>query len=254
MKYTYAFLKPYVESSDSCSDVVRKLGLKSSGGTISYLSKVIAKLGIDTTHFSSQAWRSSPGRRGQIIRRSPESILIVDTDRKSKTKTHLLVRALTEIGRPYMCEICAQPPNWNHQPLTLQIDHINGDVFDNQSTNLRFVCPNCHSQTQTFGIKNSLNVKNKTGVGVNTSYSIAMNPVCFCISCGAGVKKRNGMCKSCAAKNRKTCISRSTKIEWPDYDTLKNMVQEKSYLAVGRDLGVSDNAVRKRLMAKNHQE
>ena len=42
--------------------------------------------------------------------------------------------------------------------LTLQLDHINGINNDNRKENLRFLCPNCHSQTNTFAGKNLKNI------------------------------------------------------------------------------------------------
>ena len=47
--------------------------------------------------------------------------------------------------------------DWNGKPLTLQLDHINGVNKDNRIENLRFMCPNCHSQTSTWGTRNILN-------------------------------------------------------------------------------------------------
>ena len=45
---------------------------------------------------------------------------------------------------------------WLNMPITLQLDHINGNKFDNRLENLRMLCPNCHSQTSTFGSKNRI--------------------------------------------------------------------------------------------------
>lgn len=50
----------------------------------------------------------------------------------------------------YVCSECGQNGNWNGKVLSLQIDHINGIRNDNRLSNLRFLCPNCHSQTSTF--------------------------------------------------------------------------------------------------------
>jgi hypothetical protein len=49
------------------------------------------------------------------------------------------------------CSVCYTPSTWNDRPLVLQLDHINGVNTDNRSTNVRLLCPNCHSQTETYG-------------------------------------------------------------------------------------------------------
>jgi len=49
----------------------------------------------------------------------------------------------------YKCSICGIN-TWLNKPLTLQLDHINGDNRDNRIEILRLLCPNCHSQTDNF--------------------------------------------------------------------------------------------------------
>ena len=62
----------------------------------------------------------------------------------------MLKRALVEIGRPYACEACSNDGSWLGLPLTLEVDHIDGDFLNNLAENLRFLCPNCHRQTPNF--------------------------------------------------------------------------------------------------------
>ena len=50
----------------------------------------------------------------------------------------------------YWCGIS----EWIKGPITLELDHVDGDSQNNELTNLRFLCPNCHSQTDTFRSKN----------------------------------------------------------------------------------------------------
>lgn len=50
----------------------------------------------------------------------------------------------------YRCSICGNTGEWNSKKLVLQLDHINGIHNDNRIENLRLLCPNCHSQTDTF--------------------------------------------------------------------------------------------------------
>lgn len=55
---------------------------------------------------------------------------------------------------PYVCEKCGNDGNWQGQILTLQLDHRNGINNDHRLENLRWLCPNCHSQTETFTGRN----------------------------------------------------------------------------------------------------
>lgn len=54
-----------------------------------------------------------------------------------------------------ICDNCKTPNIWNGKPITLELDHIDGDRFNNNFYNLRVLCPNCHSQTPTFRRKKS---------------------------------------------------------------------------------------------------
>ena len=63
-----------------------------------------------------------------------------------------LHRYLREI-RGDKCELCNQPSVWNDKPLKLQVDHIDGHSDNNKLENVRLLCPNCHTQTETYGSK-----------------------------------------------------------------------------------------------------
>lgn len=52
-----------------------------------------------------------------------------------------------------ICTCCGNNGIWNNIPITLHVDHIDGDSDNNKPSNLRLLCPNCHSQTETFGSK-----------------------------------------------------------------------------------------------------
>lgn len=61
----------------------------------------------------------------------------------------------------YKCFECNIKNNWNNKELLLELDHIDGNKNNNIKSNLRWLCPNCHSQTSTFRSKNynKINIK-----------------------------------------------------------------------------------------------
>jgi hypothetical protein len=150
-KYTRGILSEAVAASTSMADVLRHLGLRQNGGAHAHLRRRIDQLGIDTSHFLREAdFRGLVSTR----RRSHTEILVVRPVDAKREKALALRRALKEAGRAYLCAECGIADNWNGRPLTLHVDHIDGQFWDCRLENLRFLCPNCHSQTATYAGRN----------------------------------------------------------------------------------------------------
>lgn len=78
---------------------------------------------------------------------TPETLFVQECDIPRSSLRPILIRWGEYTGK---CAECNNPDEWNGIPLTIEIDHINGDHRDNRRENLRWLCPNCHSQTVTF--------------------------------------------------------------------------------------------------------
>lgn len=66
-------------------------------------------------------------------------------------KQNKCIRVALSEKHGHKCSECGQLSIWNNKPLVLQVDHVDGNSDNNMESNLRLLCPNCHSQTQTFG-------------------------------------------------------------------------------------------------------
>jgi len=206
-----------VKNSNSYNEVLKKMGYTSTSGWVqTEIKKKIKNLGIDNSHFS----------RALMVTKKKElsEIFIEDSKCGQRTlRTYVIKLNLIE----YKCIECGQLPIYNEKELVLQLDHINGINNDNRLENLRFLCPNCHSQTKTFGIKN----KKKT---------TQINKEINCKLCNNSITKysKSGLCKIC--KNK---LSR--KVDRPLREELLILITSKSFLDIGKQYGVSDNTIRK---------
>jgi len=145
-RYTDEELAAAVRQSISIAGVLRILGIKPAGGSHFNISKRIKRVGLDTSHFLGKG-----SNKGGRFPRLTASEILVKRDRElPRAKPHLLRRALLEIGVSASCDQCQTTESWMGKQLVLHVDHIDGDAWNNEIENLRFLCPNCHSQTATY--------------------------------------------------------------------------------------------------------
>lgn len=135
-----------VATSFSMAGTIRALGLDVGGSVYPAMRRHIQRLGLDTSHWTGRAWN----RGLQVTTRTPRplsEILVRDSD---VLDTHgLRLRLLREGVFEPRCSRCART-SWEGQAIPLQLDHVNGDRTDNRLDNLRVLCPNCHSLTDTW--------------------------------------------------------------------------------------------------------
>lgn len=150
-KITDEQLVDAVQQSVSYAGVLRVLGVRPAGGSHYHYSNRIKKLGIDTSHFTGKMWNK--GKTWKHLRKNSSDILTILIEGSRRQPRKFLLRAMIEEGVKYKCSIC-EIENWLGKEICLHVDHKNGDWLDCRLDNLRFLCPNCHTQTPTFGSKN----------------------------------------------------------------------------------------------------
>jgi hypothetical protein len=238
-----------VKNSFTIAQALRSLGYSIFGAAQKFFKKRVKELNLDTSHFTGQGHLK--GKTNSHVKKRPlDQILIKNSNLvfRSSTKRRLIKEGLLE----EKCYECGLGPSWNGKVIVLQIDHINGDCFDHRIENLRFLCPNCHSQTTTFCSrypKNMSKTQRVCGVAPPTREYIRY----FCCLCNQETKKKSSKyCGKCYAIHRKELqtYEHPTKIIWPSNEELLARLATSNYLQLSKELGVSDNAIRKHLKEK----
>ncbi|WP_017948029.1 HNH endonuclease signature motif containing protein [Streptomyces tirandamycinicus] len=148
-RWTREILEAAVAESTNLCEVLRQLGVDVVGGQHTHIARRIRALEIDISHFTAPP--RTEKARGNHRRLTAEEILVENhSARGGRTPNRRLRRALLEWGMSERCALCGMEPVWRGRRLLLEIDHIDGDWRNNRAENLRFVCPNCHSTTDTY--------------------------------------------------------------------------------------------------------
>jgi hypothetical protein len=122
-------LRDAVAESTSIAGVLTALGLVPAGGNYRSVKHHIARLALDTSHHTGQAWN-----KGNYRER-------VNSDAARKQQ---LIRE-----RGHVCERCTGT-EWMGEPIPLELEHRDGDHSNNDPANLALLCCNCHAQTPTW--------------------------------------------------------------------------------------------------------
>lgn len=207
-EWTKEELEEIVASSQTMTEVCNKIGYSSYSTTNwQVITERFKELGIEKIIFSKP-----------FKKRTKEEIFCEN----SQVSQHCLRDNYLKLSPQEHCAICNMEPKWQGLPLTFRLDHINGIHNDNRLENLRWLCPNCDSQQDTYCGANQTKEKKKY----------------YCIDCGKEISKGSLRCNECNHKLQ-------YKTDHPDRETLKQLIRIKPFTQIGKDYNVSDNAVRK---------
>lgn len=206
-------LEQLVKTSNSFSEILRKQNKSISGSAIRIL-----KDKLDNYEISYLFLNEISISKKQI---PLNEILVENRNYKS---SDLKKRLIKEGLKEDKCEICGCSNEWNGKPLILQLDHINGNHSDNRLENLRIVCPNCHSQTETFS--------NKRAKKHN-----------YCVDCGCEISLKSTRCNTCASKYKNSFKVKPE--DRPSKEELFELIKNNPFTKIGEMYGVKDNTIRK---------
>lgn len=140
-RVTKSELRRIVDLSGSYAEVVRRMPIRYGSDNHRKIRALIKEYGLDTSHFGTKV-RNQKLTEADVFRRNPKCSMST-------------VKKWAERYLPRKCVGCGNEGEWLGKPLTLQLEHKDGDTSNCERSNLELRCPNCHSQTPTFAGRNN---------------------------------------------------------------------------------------------------
>ena len=137
-----------VKNSPTMSKALSRFGLENKGNNYITFKARCRELNLDTSHFASMR-ESSMITRAMTLEILKTKLVEGSNIARSDLKSYLIRFNLII----YKCQCCGNTGTWQGKKISLQLEHKNGKSQDNRLENLSFLCPNCHSQTETYAGK-----------------------------------------------------------------------------------------------------
>lgn len=138
--FTRQEIEQFVKDSRSWASLGSKLGYSKEGGSSSSaLKSMVQELNLDISHFTGQGWN----KNNFNYERFRKGIVV---------KSSVAINALVNL-RGHKCEGC-DSESWLEHQIPLEVHHLDGDALNNELSNLKLLCPNCHALTDNYCGKN----------------------------------------------------------------------------------------------------
>jgi hypothetical protein len=220
-----------VNESSSIVEILKKLGFDAYNGNHKTLKHRLKEDNICTEEMKKRGKEERRTWAGKFTKIDDREVFCEDSN---YSRSSLKKRIIKEKILPYECsgEDCDITDKWHGEKISLQLDHINGVNNDHRLSNIRFLCPNCHSQTNTFS-------------GKRLKREMVQCIICIVEKAEGG--RRATMCNLCRDK-RMIEVKNGQKKFNPSNEELTKTIRDLKYniRKVGEFYNVSDTAIRKR--------
>lgn len=202
-------LEKLVKDSKTYSQILKAFGLENVGNNHRTLKKRLDEDNIDYSHINTKLGGWNKGLTREIV---SKEVALERFFKKENPNVNSVRRYLKKFQyKPYLCSSCNNNGSWQSKSLSLELDHIDGERSNNELENLRWLCPNCHSQTANFR--------------------------------GRKRKKERPKCQNSSWRSEPRPDAR--KVKRPEKEELAILIMKKSIADIARDNKVSANTVRK---------